>query len=990
MQTHTTNAQTTSDARTGSPVPERHGRPSSAGRSAWLSCLTAALLAPTLLAADELPFDSTIETYREKDTDVVVFAVRLEQPFLAEEFEKSNYLRLKPLGENAYLVYPRETKFQQKHAEFYGRLRGEGSAKLQLSYEVVSENLDGSRRVDVRQAEVEIPIPDEPTGSKRIYQAWARQQNEHFAKLLQYYPETTFFEYVLLQSRERYGVDPPDEFRRPSRSPEQTETDLYHVFSGGLAVQQSLQRQAYSGTLETGDLNIHISQLSPPRMESPDYEGLLEKKREQGAVAERLEIAKLIPADQYLFHCNSVETANELAQLSVQWGESLLRLFTVTARDPHLKQKYEDQLCIKQDALTQLFANAVISEFAITGSDFFFAEGTDVGVIMKVEDPETFRQASASWLEDVKQRYSEVQEREFNYRGHKVAARYRRDRMVSSFVVMVDQYAIFSNSHVSIRKLVDTVIGDTSNLYDELDYEYISMVLPAQPGPDSAYLYASDAFLRRLVSPKFKIAEKRRLQAFNHLVMLNNASMFYRLEYNESPQTLSDLVEGDFVDPSKIVDPTGGAFAFDPVHDTCTSSLYNRIKYLTPIVELDVLKISQQEKDQYERYKQRYQAFWSGVFDPIAVRMTLGDAVKLETAVLPFANSSLYADLQRMLADNPQPLNTANTARSAFASVHLVPAKGRTGNLIRAVPGVPEALQADPTLTDLSWLGDQVTLHFCDANSIIEIDPTRLRTLDLLGRTPVSTQLAISSALAAMNLPVYFTVDVSDTGKAERLLQHLTSRIFLENRSVMSLPSQLDAYRLPDYKGHATYVLSYQLYAVKVRLHLGLVNHQLVAATEPHVLREVIDAAENQADRPVLNGHALLRLNFRAIDKLENDLQLYWSEKLRQACHRNIMPIYNLIKLYDVSVDNVNELADAKYGVTYFCPGGGEYVYDAESDQVSSTVYGNRQNARQNLELNEQTAFAEFLQSLDEIQASLKFTDDGLIGTVEIYRTEQP
>lgn len=184
--------------------------------------LAGLLLLPQPAPADELPFDSTIETFREKDTDVVVFALRLEQPFLAEEFEKSNYLRLKPLDDNAYLVYPRETKFEQKHAEFYGRLAGEGVAKLRLSYEIVSENLDGSRRVDIRQADVEIPIPTEPSGSKRIYQAWAGQQNEHFANLLQYYPETTFFEYVLLQSKERYGVNPPSEFTRPQRSVEQT------------------------------------------------------------------------------------------------------------------------------------------------------------------------------------------------------------------------------------------------------------------------------------------------------------------------------------------------------------------------------------------------------------------------------------------------------------------------------------------------------------------------------------------------------------------------------------------------------------------------------------------------------------------------------------------------------------------------------------------------------------------------------------------------
>ena len=86
-----------------------------------------------LVAQDSLPFSYSVETFQhEDDPDVRAFVVKLEQPFLAEEFEKSNYLRLKAKDSNAFLVYPRATRFEQKHAEFYGRLRGEGTAELQL------------------------------------------------------------------------------------------------------------------------------------------------------------------------------------------------------------------------------------------------------------------------------------------------------------------------------------------------------------------------------------------------------------------------------------------------------------------------------------------------------------------------------------------------------------------------------------------------------------------------------------------------------------------------------------------------------------------------------------------------------------------------------------------------------------------------------------------------------------------------------------------
>jgi hypothetical protein len=945
----------------------------------------AAIIASTRLAAQPLPFDAKVETYRSEEGDITAFVLRLEQPFLAEEFEKSNKLRLEPVDQAAYLIYPKEARFERKHAEFYGRLRDEGRAKVRLAYEVVSEDLAGRPQVDVRTTEIEIPIPAKQTGIDEIYKAWARQQNAHFAELLRYYPETSFFEYVLLQSRDRYGIEPPP---LPTAQPRrETETGLYHTFSGGLALQQSLQWETLRGERQIGDLTVHVSALQPPQIRSLDYEALLAKKREEGVEPQLHELAKFVPQDQYFLHVQSMHTAGELIDLSQEWGESLLRLFTVNARDHRLQEKYEDQLCVRRDALTRLFADEIVSEAAVTGSDFFVAEGTDMTLLFQLTNADVFRQAADEWLAQVKEKHREVVEREVNYRGHRISARYTPDRQVSSFLLYKDGMAVFSNSPVAMRRIIDASLGVLPNLYDALDFQYVTTLLPPQNSAKTAYLYGSEAFLKYLVSPKFKIAEKRRLQAFNNLIMLNNASMFYRLEYGQSPGSLTDLVRGNFYDPQDLVDPTGGAYAWDASHDTATSSIYNRIKYLTPIVELDVLQVSQNEEAEYQRYRQRYEAFWQTVFDPVAIRMTVDHPrVKLETLVLPFANGSSYADLRQFLSERPAQLGTHQIARSAVLSAILAPGREKVSALVQEIPGVREVLAEDPTLTDLSWLGDCVSFHFLDDHTILEVDPTRLERLEQMMGVDVSFQVALSALLASTNLPIYATIDVEDEDKAARLLDQLRSRIILKGEPMFGLPTEFDAYRLPRYKEHDVYVLSYQIYALKVRLHVALVKGRLVAATQLDALHEAIDAslAEVPSDAP--EAHALLRLNLRAMDKLAADAQLYWNEKLREAAHRNIMPIYNLIKLYNVPMDGVNDLADAKYGVRYFCPGGGEYRYDAASDQVYSTVYGNRQDARQPLAVADSTAFAELLNGIDEMVAALRFTDDGLIGTVEIAR----
>jgi hypothetical protein len=124
--------------------------------------------------------------------------------------------------------------------------------------------------------------------------------------------------------------------------------------------------------------------------------------------------------------------------------------------------------------------------------------------------------------------------------------------------------------------------------------------------------------------------------------------------------------------------------------------------------------------------------------------------------------------------------------------VSLVAGRKRTDELIRMIPGVPEALAADPTITDLSWLGDHVSVHYCDADAILEIDPTRLRSLDLLGRPPVTTQLFVSSALIKLyQVPIGEVNKLADSkygvtyfgpDGGEYLTQHHGSYRFLKFR----------------------------------------------------------------------------------------------------------------------------------------------------------------------------------------------------------------
>ena len=102
-----------------------------------------------------------------------------------------------------------------------------------------------------------------------------------------------------------------------------------------------------------------------------------------------------------------------------------------------------------------------------------------------------------------------------------------------------------------------------------------------------------------------------------------------------------------------------------------------------------------------------------------------------------------------MVDKNPKPMSTAQFAPSAIVSLTMVPGRAHAAEMLRSIPGVAETLQANPTLTDLKWIGDRVGLHYCDGATILEIDPTQFQATNVpfLGSVPVETQAMVAALL---------------------------------------------------------------------------------------------------------------------------------------------------------------------------------------------------------------------------------------------------
>ena len=85
--------------------------------------------------------------------------------------------------------------------------------------------------------------------------------------------------------------------------------------------------------------------------------------------------------------------------------------------------------------------------------------------------------------------------------------------------------------------------------------------------------------------------------------------------------------------------------------------------------------------------------------------------------------------------------------------------------------------------------GIAATLHFCDGAAILEVDPTRIRPIDLFGafRAGRTEQTIAAAGLLSMDLPLYIAIDVEDREKTNRFLKLLAGEVYLHGGSVLTL-----------------------------------------------------------------------------------------------------------------------------------------------------------------------------------------------------------
>jgi len=455
----------------------------------------------------------------------------------------------------------------------------------------------------------------------------------------------------------------------------------FRLVSGSRAVAENLalDRDLLLGSEIKGEA-VEIGLLKGVTVRAIDWTG----KLKPGEV--KLDsLARLIPHDQHALFSPSMGNFLDLLDVIEKQGTPLLQ--SLDARNPyrHLTSRYQAQmgLDVPRIAATSMSVNSV----AVTGGDPFFPSGTDVAVILATKTPDVLMDTLATMI-GLKAKLRGAKESDGEgYKGFQAG-----DRSFSAYLAKFEGAVVVANSPLQLKRISEVVNGKVPSLGSLDEYKFFRQRYPADAG-ESAYVFLSDATIRRWSGPQMRISASRRTRAAAALGEL----AAFRLDGGKEAPDFSGLLGKT-----------------SPAGESVRSETYNTLGFLTPVSELDIKSATPAEAAAYERWRSGYEGGWAKVFDPIAVRLRMKEGSReLDISVMPLTVDSSYRDWIEVTGTK-RPERGAIAAHPealAFLSFAVDPESKFFKQFGEWSSEMVPALKAQP----LAWVGDSVSIYVDDS-----------------------------------------------------------------------------------------------------------------------------------------------------------------------------------------------------------------------------------------------------------------------------------
>lgn len=535
--------------------------------------------------------------------------------------------------------------------------------------------------------------------------------------------------------------------------------DVFSMLGGRAALRETLQTQLLrpqAATTRFGAAAVPISTLKGVDVAALPFEQLL-----AGKPGVRLALADSVPIDRLFLYFSK---PSALFPFLDKGGDFLARsgsVFTSSAYDDDLKTRYLRRLGLAETASRRFLESGEVTEVGLVASDLFFMDGTDLTLVMRVRSGDAVAVALRT-LGIVDLKADGITDKP-TASGH--AASWARQ----------GDLVFLSTSRKELERMLQ--LGGSAapgeSLGRSAEFRYMLTELPIKP-ESRAFVYFSDGFVRRMVSPALKIGQLRRMLASADMSMISAGALLYKLDGHKDKPALATLVNLGYV-------PRSIAAQNYRLHDnlSVTSTAWGSLAELEPIETSAITTATTTEAKAYQTYCEQYKQFWRQYFDPIAMRLddAPGGALELSTFILPLADSEMYNSVRGVLQSkekgaplkvpivSPEPVMQLSLNLSDESWVSL---SGTLHEMFSQYTGI------SPAIFDV--MGPGLHLAVQDSDPIIT-----LGTTDLLGAFGTAAlgpragmNFAMSFALSVFTRPCKIMIELQDPQRAVEILRQAT------------------------------------------------------------------------------------------------------------------------------------------------------------------------------------------------------------------------
>jgi len=741
--------------------------------------------------------------------------------------------------------------------------------------------------------------------------------------------------------------------------------DAYDLFSGGMAVAENLQLDRnLRDTRRDQQPTVDINKLKGITITQIDWKPLL-----KGADPKLDPLSKSIPADQHVLFFPSFEAMTRLADEANGRDTVLLKLAQPQSEDLDIVGRYERQLGLTLSTLGRMVGPAAIKSIAVTGSDSYFPSGTDVAVLFESDHPDVLLSLVTAQIGMSVAKQQGAEPKTGQARGVKYQGYVSPDREVSSYVAALNGAVVVTNSLAQLERL--TAVGKGADSIASLDeFKFFRTRYPLGDKDETAFLFLSDATIRRWCSARWRIASARRTFTAAALADLTCDNLPSIVAGKMEPKPLhTDLA---LVDAGQLKLMNWGV----------SSSSQGSLAFMTPIVELPIEKVTQAEADAYNQWRDGYERNWRWAFDPIALRIGVAaDKLSGDLTIMPLIAGT---DYREFLAISRGAKIAPGAGDPHGALAHAIMAVNVNSDRMREWGNMASMFAPQAHIEPFGWLGSSVAVYLDDGpiwKQLAEMKPEErekferhaLRDLPAAVVAEVSNPLKLTAFLAAVR------AFIEQTAPGMTVWESLTYR----DQPYVRVKSTEQARRTIGEEADVAVYYAPAGDSLTITLSETVLKHALDRRLEREAAAKDGKVAIAAA-QPWLGSSLGLQVDRQMFEILNNAGAGVLgpssiSETAMQLRSWSNIPILNEWKRLFPGEDPV-KVHERLWHTRLICPGGGKYVWNDQWKTMESTVYGHPGVPKTGPKV------SAMLGQFQKANLGVTFEEQGLRGRVELTR----